>query len=153
MPFHRVLPPSRSVPLALALLVLATGCVTVRAAPARVPASARADASAPARPVVRELPLGPLPLPPPSQTPVPGAPVPRAPAAAGPERDDAPAAGPRTHRKPAAAPAPAAKPRGREPVRRPAPRPAPAPRRTYDMAPLCEAARGTVSPAIVALCH
>ncbi|MFD4051634.1 hypothetical protein ACFWSF_40325 [Streptomyces sp. NPDC058611] len=29
----------------------------------------------------------------------------------------------------------------------------PAPRRTYDMAPLCEAARGTVSPSIVALCR
>ncbi|MER5813433.1 hypothetical protein ABT143_35555, partial [Streptomyces sp. NPDC002033] len=55
MPFNRALPPSRYVSLALALLVLTTGCVTVRAAPARVPASA------PARPVVRELPLGPLP--------------------------------------------------------------------------------------------
>ncbi|MFD5144806.1 hypothetical protein ACFWNV_16235, partial [Streptomyces sp. NPDC058401] len=29
----------------------------------------------------------------------------------------------------------------------------PAPNRTYDMAPLCAAARGTVDPAIVALCH
>ncbi|MFJ1569143.1 hypothetical protein [Streptomyces erythrochromogenes] len=29
----------------------------------------------------------------------------------------------------------------------------PAPGRSYDMAPLCEAAKGTVSPAIVALCR
>ncbi|MFE4258675.1 hypothetical protein [Streptomyces sp. NPDC056883] len=29
----------------------------------------------------------------------------------------------------------------------------PAPNRTYDMAPLCAAARGRVDPAIVALCH
>ncbi|WP_405496027.1 hypothetical protein [Streptomyces sp. NBC_00096] len=45
----------------------------------------------------------------------------------------------------AAAPAaaPAAQTRG----------PRPAPNRTYDMAPLCAAARGTVDPAIVALCH
>ncbi|MEU8460955.1 hypothetical protein [Streptomyces sp. NPDC029003] len=151
MPFNRALPPSPYVSLALALLVLTTGCVTVRAEPARVPASA------PARPVVRELPLGPLPASaPPPQTPAPiPAPVPvtsAAPAAA-PERGDAP----RTHApaRRAAAPAPAAKPRTRQPARRPGPRPAPGPgpRRTFDMAPLCEAARGTVSPSIVALCH
>ncbi|MEU3727752.1 hypothetical protein AB0E73_34475, partial [Streptomyces sp. NPDC031705] len=46
--------------------------------------------------------------------------------------------------------APAAKPRTREPVR---PEPRPAPRRSYDMAPLCEAARGVVDPAIAALCR
>nr|WSX53357.1 hypothetical protein OG409_33220 [Streptomyces sp. NBC_00974] len=47
--------------------------------------------------------------------------------------------------KPAAKPAraPAAQPR----------RPRTAPNRTYDMAPLCAAARGTVDPSIVALCH
>ncbi|MFD8984842.1 hypothetical protein ACFV0Q_33850, partial [Streptomyces sp. NPDC059564] len=55
------------------------------------------------------------------------------------------------HRAPAAAaPAPAAKSRPRQPAR---PGPRPAPGRTYDMTPLCEAARGTVSPEIVALCH
>ncbi|MGW6709305.1 hypothetical protein ACWGDE_31080 [Streptomyces sp. NPDC054956] len=43
----------------------------------------------------------------------------------------------------APAPAPATKARGSRP----------APDRTYDMAPLCAAARGTVDPAIVALCH
>lgn len=48
-----------------------------------------------------------------------------------------------------AKPAPA-KPR----ARKPAPAKArPAPRRTYDMAPLCAAAKGTVSPDIVALCR
>ncbi|MFD8027021.1 hypothetical protein ACFV6G_42275, partial [Streptomyces lavendulae] len=56
------------------------------------------------------------------------------------------------HRGPAAAPAPApaAKPR----VRRAAPpAPRPGPGRTFDMAPLCAAARGRVDPSIVALCH
>ncbi|MFD3781664.1 hypothetical protein ACFWS1_37650, partial [Streptomyces sp. NPDC058612] len=50
-------------------------------------------------------------------------------------------------RPPAAAPATS---RERVPAKA---RPRPAPRRTYDMAPLCEAARGTVSPSIVALCR
>ncbi|MBT2546280.1 hypothetical protein J7E99_37870 [Streptomyces sp. ISL-44] len=50
-----------------------------------------------------------------------------------------------------ARPAAPAKPRKRPPAK-PAARPA-APQRTYDMTPLCEAAHGTVSPSIVALCH
>ncbi|MDD9376000.1 hypothetical protein M8Z33_04805 [Streptomyces sp. ZAF1911] len=56
-----------------------------------------------------------------------------------------------------AAPRPA-KPRRVAPKKPAAPaakarHPRPAPNRTYDMAPLCAAARGTVDPAIVALCH
>ncbi|MEU9256182.1 hypothetical protein AB0D66_30650 [Streptomyces sp. NPDC048270] len=50
--------------------------------------------------------------------------------------------------RPAAEPA---KPRRRTPAK-PAAGPA-VPQRTYDMTALCEAARGTVSPSIVALCR
>ncbi|MCX5380003.1 hypothetical protein [Streptomyces sp. NBC_00091] len=166
MPSRRTLPVSLS--LMLALLVLATGCVTVRApgpaeAPGRDPAPAGA-VWAPRQPVVRGLPLGRLPEDPPTPE-TPGAQDPAAeaaPAPAAPHRpartDDrpprrtAPARSARparpAHRAPAAAPA--AKPRTREPAR---PEYRPAPQRTYDMAPLCEAARGRVDPAIVALCH
>ncbi|MGW7118419.1 hypothetical protein ACWGI5_38560, partial [Streptomyces xanthophaeus] len=67
-------------------------------------------------------------------------------ASAGRERPARPAAKPRRVR----ASVPAATPRQRPPA---AAKPRPAPQRTYDMAPLCEAAKGTVSPAIVALCR
>lgn len=162
----------RPVSLVLALLVLTSGCVTVRpsgpaGAPRPVPASARPARAPEARPAPRELPLGPLPEAPaaPSEPAPPDAAEPDGgaePVAAPPERDapEPPARhraspGRPAHRAPAAAPpapaAPAAKPRPRRPAR-PGPRPAPG-RTPYDMTALCEAARGTVSPSIVALCH
>ncbi|MFD8985707.1 hypothetical protein ACFV0Q_38295, partial [Streptomyces sp. NPDC059564] len=57
---------SRPVSLALALLVLTTGCVTVQpsgsaGAPRPEPASARPARAPEVRPAPRELPLGPLP--------------------------------------------------------------------------------------------
>ncbi|MFZ3468429.1 hypothetical protein ACODT3_35075 [Streptomyces sp. 4.24] len=169
--------------LIVASLALATGCVTVRPAgpgpwPAARPGAAATGVSAgvPAdartgrdpAPDHEARPLGPLPGFPAS------APSPDAGAGAGADTAAgavAPAAGTR--------PAPAARERSRakpvppglRPERprrartvRPAPAPAPAPaakargsrpapNRTYDMAPLCAAARGTVDPAIVALCR
>ncbi|MCX5195158.1 hypothetical protein OOK31_14820 [Streptomyces sp. NBC_00249] len=167
----------RALPLLLAVLMLVptAGCVTVRPGdPPRAPRQAPAGLSG------RGLPLGVLPevAAPPA---APGTPTPDG--AASPEAAEAPAAGagaqaeaprrgddrpPRradrpdrpAHRAPARAPghahapapapARAAKPRAKKPVRPKAP---PAPGRSYDMAPLCRAARGTVSPDIVALCR
>ncbi|EFL13472.1 hypothetical protein [Streptomyces sp. C] len=105
MPSRRMLPPSLS--LLLAVVVTATGCVTVRA-PDRPPGPAPdRTVWAPRQPVVEGLPLGPAPDPVEVSAPPVGAAAPAAPAGAPPA--DAP-------RRPA-----------RE--RRPA-RPAPVPRRS-----------------------
>ncbi|MFD9303498.1 hypothetical protein ACFWCB_12750 [Streptomyces sp. NPDC060048] len=170
------------VPLNVAALILAVsaltavtaGCVTVR--PVGPGAGSGSDARPGAAeatggptgvwpgvraalpdPVSEAQPLGTLPGAP-SSTPAPGPGVGTAsaePAPAARERSRAepvaPRGGPERPRRakpgrPAAAPrvpAPAAKARGSRP----------APKRTYDMAPLCAAARGRVDPAIVALCH
>ncbi|MEV7524270.1 hypothetical protein [Streptomyces sp. NPDC091371] len=134
----------RALPLTLAALVMATGCVTVH--PAAPPDPPRlAPAAAPAEPpqqTVAALPLGTLPAAPEPES------EPAAPAPA-PARVPSPAAARPKRPKPAAKPAPV-KPRARKPAPAKAP---PAPRRTFDMAPLCAAARGTVSPDIVALCR
>nr|MDT0518895.1 hypothetical protein [Streptomyces sp. DSM 41633] len=148
----------RALPLTLAALVTATGCVTVRSAgppdaPQPVPAAVRAE---PRQPTPLALPLGPLPAvsepapaPPEPERVLPPAPVP----ASAPQqphriRPARPAKPPKRAR-----PAAPAAPRKRPPAAKPAPRPGPAPQRTYDMAPLCAAARDTVPPWIVALCH
>ncbi|MEU9143369.1 hypothetical protein [Streptomyces sp. NPDC048349] len=153
----------RTLTLTLASLTLATGCVTVR--PAAAP-----DAPRPGHPAVRPeprqpapdaWPLGHLPVTPePAPPSAPPAPVP-VPAVAGQERPARPprAAKPVRPAHPAHPARPArpvrpgepAKPRKRAPAKA-ATRPA-APQRTYDMTALCEAARGTVSPSIVALCR
>uniref|UniRef100_A0AAU2JIE3 Lipoprotein n=1 Tax=Streptomyces sp. NBC_00049 TaxID=2903617 RepID=A0AAU2JIE3_9ACTN len=148
----------RALPLTLAALALATGCVTVQPA-------ARPDVHVPRpespQPTTVALPLGSLPgaaepMAVPSAPPVPPveAPAPAV-APAGPPAPPRPRRPYRPHRvkpaKPAARPAAPAKPRKH---REPAPaKPRPAPRHPYDMAQLCEAARGTVSPSIVALCR
>ncbi|WP_327412252.1 hypothetical protein [Streptomyces sp. NBC_01233] len=150
----------RALPLTLAALVTATGCVTVRPAglpdvPRPVPAAVRAE---PRQPTPLALPLGPLPA---VSEPAPVAPEPeRAPA---PVPVPVPASAPQQpHRigpaRPAKPPKPArsakpavpAKPRKRPPA---AAKSRPAAQRTYDMAPLCEAARGRVPPSIVGLCR
>ncbi|MFD7554920.1 hypothetical protein ACFV9E_10340 [Streptomyces sp. NPDC059835] len=134
----------RALPLTLAALVMATGCVTVHPpAPSepRLPATAAARTVFP-QPTVPAMPLGTLPAasepasaaPPPAHDPVPDAARPQR---AKPEKH--------TPAKPVQA-----KPRPRKPG---AAKGRPAPRRTYDMAPLCAAARGTVSPDILALCR
>lgn len=164
------------VPLIVVALALTAGCVTVRPdAPGTGPGTRLVPTGVrtalPAQPTVEARPLGRLPetapapaspaAPDASLAPDAGVPV-SVPGAAerDGERDGAESgaarrrqAGPdrpeRPRRakpgRPAAAPgaAPAAKPR----------KPRPAPNRSYDMAPLCAAARGTVDPAIVALCH
>ncbi|GLX16884.1 hypothetical protein [Streptomyces lavendulae] len=161
MPSRRMLPPSLS--LLLAVLVTATGCVTVRA-PDRAPGPAPdRTAEAPRQPVVENLPLGPAPDPvevpaPPVGAAAPAPPSAQAPPPAAPDRpaprsDDRPprrASADRPARPARRAPAPAPKPRKRQPAR-PAPRPAP--QRSYDMRHLCEAAHGVVDPAIVAMCR
>ncbi|MEU9029753.1 hypothetical protein AB0D46_19975 [Streptomyces sp. NPDC048383] len=150
-----------------AALVLATGCVTVRPpAPSGVPGTA---ASSPAvrQPAPVGWPLGPLPEVGATPTPAPdgpagtAAPAGRAVPVAAPERraprravDRPPrrAAPERPVRPPKAvrrAPAPAPKARQRQLP----PRQGPVPQRTFDMAPLCAAARGRVDPSIVALCR
>lgn len=165
----------RALPLTLAALVLATGCVTVRPAvppgePRPLPGPARPE---PARPEPVALPLGRLPSLAESAPAAPAA-APPAPGARTVPGSAADAPGSRPAARPSARPgAAAAEPRrprrvkAGKPIRRtPAAAPArarkqapakarsrPAPRRTYDMAPLCEAARGTVSPSIVALCR
>ncbi|MFJ8164397.1 hypothetical protein ACIRBY_26215 [Streptomyces sp. NPDC096136] len=156
------MPSRRRLPLWVPVLLLAAGCVTVRPpapveAPRQEPAAVR-TAGTPRPPAAEGLPLGPAPepqdAPPPAEEAAPvRAPEPEAvpvrPAPAAPHRSDgrpprrASPARP-THR------APAAKPRARQPAH-PAPRPAP--RRSYDMSALCEAAKGRVDPAIVALCR
>ncbi|MET9608138.1 hypothetical protein ABZZ17_24245 [Streptomyces sp. NPDC006512] len=166
----------RALPLILAVLMLATGCVTVR--PTGPAGSPRLDPAAsrtvPRQPASPAWPLTPLPE---AATPTPPAPGPPAPVAAAaeraaPERAAPPRADDRPPRRAAPArparpakparpahrardTAPAAKPRTpKAPKRRPArPAPRPAPQRTFDMAPLCAAARGRVDPAIVALCR
>lgn len=171
----------RALPLTLAALVMATGCVTVHpAAPPDAPHWAPAAARAlPRQPTVPAWPLGPLPTaepasptPPDPSPPEPARPEPARPEPAPPEPDPVPApvSVPRRpattadqphqpHRPRRAKPASPAKPAKRATPakprkRRPAPaKPRPAPQRTFDMTPLCEAARGTVSPSIVALCR
>ncbi|WP_405532751.1 hypothetical protein OG592_35765 [Streptomyces avidinii] len=73
-------------------------------------------------------------------------------AAERPERPRRVEAKPPRPRRPAkrVKPSAPAKPRKRPPA---AVAPRPAPQRSFDMAALCEAAEGTVSPAIVALCR
>ncbi|WP_328924175.1 hypothetical protein OG429_05675 [Streptomyces sp. NBC_00190] len=158
----------RALPLTLAALTMATGCVTVH--PAAPPDAARltpaASLTEPRQPAVPALPLGHLPT---AEETAPQSPEAREPAPA----DPVPAAAPepqhraaeptrryRPHRPPApykpvtpvkpARPAPPARPRTFPPAKA---KSRPAPPRTYDMTPLCEAARGTVSPSIVALCR
>ncbi|WP_405787601.1 hypothetical protein OG753_06605 [Streptomyces sp. NBC_00029] len=157
----------RALALILTALVVATGCVTVRpAAPpdAPLPGPASAGATQARQPASLALPLSPLPgaaepalpespAPSPSSAPPEARPAP-VPAAA--ERQHRPprraAAKPPRHQRPAkqAKPAAPAKPRKRPPT---VAKPRPAPQRTFDMAQLCEAAKGTVSPSIVALCR
>lgn len=159
------------VPLIIVALALTAGCVTVRpdapgAAPGTrlVPTGVRTEL--PPQPTVEARPLGRLPEtapgsaapPAPEQSVAPEAGNPvygsdsgsgRRGGAEGQHRQAGPDSPDRPRRakpaRPAAGPgaAPAAKPR----------KPRPAPNRTYDMAPLCAAARGTVDPAIVALCR
>ncbi|MGR4879621.1 hypothetical protein ACIPUC_09350 [Streptomyces sp. LARHCF249] len=142
----------RALTLLLASLTMATGCVTVRPAaqPDTPPPRPAAVHPEPRQPAPAAWPLGhlpatPEPAPPPAPAPAVARrePPARPPRAAKPARPVHPA---RPHR-----PAAPAKPRKR-PAAQPAARPA-APQRTLDMAQLCEAARGTVSPSIVALCH
>ncbi|WP_141754013.1 hypothetical protein [Streptomyces subrutilus] len=143
--------------LTLAALAMATGCVTVRPAapsdalrpgPGEVHPEARQPA--PAAWPLGHLPATPEPLPPPPRPAASAAPAPAA--AARQERPARPprAAKPVRHARPAR-PVEPAKPRKRTSAK-PAAKPA-VPQRTYDMAALCEAARGTVSPSIVALCR
>ncbi|UUY46306.1 hypothetical protein NRK68_03165 [Streptomyces yangpuensis] len=170
----------RALPLTLAALVMASGCVTVhpspvpdapRAAPGAAPATAGdrglpPEPTAAARPLVR---LPPSEAAEPAAVPDARAPVPASVPAAGPV--SGPASAPRrpraAAREPQRPPRRAKHPRAWKPVEpaRPAPRKKarrqsaapvrsrPAPVRSYDMAPLCRAAEGTVSPAIVALCR
>ncbi|WP_327281930.1 MULTISPECIES: hypothetical protein [unclassified Streptomyces] len=140
-------------PLILASLALTAGCVSVRPGgppqPAR-PAPAADRTTTGAESAVEALPLGRLPASePPSAAPEEPEPEPPAPPAEhrSPRRpgDRTPAGAAHTVH-----PAPGARPRQRPPVR---PKPRPAPPRPYDMTSLCEAAKGTISPSIVALCH
>ncbi|WP_449480672.1 hypothetical protein [Streptomyces avidinii] len=166
-------------PLIVVVLAMTAGCVTVRPAEPGPPGSGAGPGPVSAGPrtagpghwtTVEAKPLGRLPqtgpgsggpVPDPAGAPAAGAPAPAPAAVPGP--GSRPAAGERRRAKPvaprqrperkrrakpartAAAPArgPAAKPR----------RPGAGPNSTYDMAPLCAAARGTVDPSIVALCH
>ncbi|WKD36349.1 hypothetical protein [Streptomyces xanthophaeus] len=164
-----------ALPLTLAALVTATGCVTVR--PAAPPDAQRQAHGAAARtqdrqPTPLALPLSPLPASPEPASPVPPpppappgppsprmvpeagpAPVPVQAAAERPRRPRRADAKPPRPRRPAerAKPAAPAKPRKRPPTV--ADKPRPEPQGSYDMASLCEAAKGTVHPSIVALCH
>lgn len=144
-----------------------TGCVTVRPAgpgtvvpgPGSGPAATEVRTGLPG-PASEARPLGALPEVPQdavpagsTPTPLPGSAV--APQPAGPA---APAARARIRVKPAAPRHRPERPRRAAPKKAAAPaakarRSQPAPNRTYDMAPLCAAARGTVDPAIVALCR
>ncbi|MER6251994.1 hypothetical protein ABT224_11570 [Streptomyces sp. NPDC001584] len=166
-----------ALPLTLAALVTATGCVTVHpAAPPDAPRQARGAAARTQdrQPTPLALPLGPLPASPEPASPVPPAPpeppapleppAPRVVPEAGPAQAPVPAAAERPRRprradarpprprRPAeqAKPAAPAKPRKRPPA---VAKPRPAPQGSYDMASLCEAAKGTVHPSIVALCQ
>lgn len=162
-------------PLIIVALAVAagcvTGCVTVGpAGPGGVPGLGNGARPAPTEvrtglpgPAAEAWPLGALPevaqdadadmAPDGISTALPGAAV--APRSAAPA---APAARARSRVKPAAPRHRTERPRRVAPKKPAAPaaktrRTRPAPNRTYDMAPLCAAARGTVDPAIVALCH
>ncbi|WP_158709966.1 hypothetical protein [Streptomyces katrae] len=150
-------------PLILAALALTAGCVTVRPSGPAEPAlpDPAVDRTAALETAVGALPLGRVPASePPPAPPAAGAGAgagagaePEPPAAQpGEDRPPQHRTGGRAPARPAhpVRPAPAPKPRKRPPVR---PKPRPEQPRPYDMAPLCEAARGTVSPSIVALCH
>ncbi|MEU6315474.1 hypothetical protein [Streptomyces sp. NPDC047014] len=132
-------------PMTLAVLVLGSGCVTVRpevAPDGPRPASAAARTGFP-EDTAPGLPLGSLPV---SSTSAP-------PQSAAPEEPE-PSRAPAPRKARPAPPAPAPPPRAKARQRPPAPpKSRPAPGRSYDMSALCEAAKGTVSPAIVALCR
>ncbi|MCX4776295.1 hypothetical protein [Streptomyces sp. NBC_01264] len=163
-------------PLIIVALAVAagclTGCVTVGpAGPGAVPGSGASPVPTQVRaglpgPADGAAPLGTLPEVPPDAAPVPvpvpvdaSTPAPRAAVAGQQEPPRAPAAArPRSRVKPAAPRHRPERPRRASPKKPAAPaakarRARPAPNRSYDMAPLCAAARGTVDPAIVALCH
>ncbi|CAM5281954.1 hypothetical protein [Streptomyces avidinii] len=151
----------RDLPLTLAAFVMATGCVTVRpAAPPDAPRPASvADRTPERQPTPLALPLGTLPEsagpaePMATEPPAESVPVPASvPAAERPERPRRVEAKPPRPRRPAkrVKPAAPAKPRKRPPA---AVAPRPAPQGSFDMAALCAAAEGTVSPEIVALCR
>ncbi|KOU43311.1 hypothetical protein ADK53_05615 [Streptomyces sp. WM6373] len=159
----------RALPLTLAAIVMASGCVTVRPAPApEAPQPAPAPAgkagrqprepTAAARPLVRLPAVGAAEAAPETTGPVP-VPASEPRRAAGGMAPHRPALPPRRARAKtprAAQPAKRAEPAPRAKARRQsaaAAKSRPAPGRSYDMAPLCEAAKGTVSPAIVALCR
>ncbi|MEU3774135.1 hypothetical protein AB0F11_13180 [Streptomyces sp. NPDC032472] len=144
MELRRVVLP---LPFVLAALALTTGCVTVRPhGPVASEGAARGEQA------VEALPLGPLPTsspsPPSSDDPEPEPEPPRPPAV---RHDDHRPPPRRAADRPAPpdrrAPKPPAQPRKRPKA------PLPAPGHGYDMASLCEAAKGTVSPSIVALCR
>ncbi|MEV6579849.1 hypothetical protein AB0M92_17005 [Streptomyces sp. NPDC051582] len=136
-------------PLMLAAVALTAGCVTVR--PDRPAEAARTAPAAEPGAVAEALPLGRLPA---SQTPSPPAPEPAAAAAeqAAEVRVPPPRSRERAPDRPArpVRPAPVPGPRKRPPAQ---PKPRPAQPRPYDMGSLCEAAKGTVHPSIVALCR
>ncbi|WP_030758473.1 MULTISPECIES: hypothetical protein [unclassified Streptomyces] len=161
----------RALPLTLATLVLATGCVTVRpVAPQYAPRTASAaDRTQARQPAPLTLPLSPLPTSAaPASPATPTSPASdvrsgppavreseRAPVRAAAERPHRPRraeAKPPRPRRPAGRTQPAApaKPRKRPPT---VAKPRPAPQRSYDMSALCEAAEGIVHPSIVALCR
>ncbi|MDJ0383095.1 hypothetical protein [Streptomyces sp. G-G2] len=107
----------------------------------------------PALPLGR-VPRGPEPVAPPSASSPPDGAAPPAPQQRRPEGEDGDGAAEwraphRSGQAHAPAPAPA---KGREPRARPRPRARTGPGSSYDMTPLCAAARGTVSPGIASLC-
>lgn len=138
-------------PLIVATAAVTAGCVTVRPAGPADPPRVTPRAAASPQPAAETWSLGPLP---PAADPSPPAPA------------DGPAAGPAAPAPSAARPGPDAPPRRPGGAVHPGPGAAPKPRtrppaagkpRTapppgYDMRSLCEAAKGTVDPAIVALC-
>ncbi|MEU6865756.1 hypothetical protein ABZ924_21265 [Streptomyces sp. NPDC046876] len=148
MELRRVVLP---LPFVLAALVLTAGCVTVRPyGPVAPEGAARGER------VVRALPLGPLPTPTSSPSPPPSGdpdpePEPEPPRPPAVRHDDRRPPPRRAADRPAPPPERRAKPPA-PPRKRPG-APLPDPGHGYDMASLCEAAKGTVSPAIVALCH
>ncbi|MCX5409127.1 hypothetical protein OHA37_35400 [Streptomyces sp. NBC_00335] len=159
-------------PLIIVALAVAAGCVTgcVTVAPATGPGTVPVTGARPAPtglrtglpgPATEAWPLGSLPQVVQDTDPVPEEPpiaLPGAAVAPRPAAPAAPAARARSRVKPAAPRHRPERPRRAAPKKPAAPaakarRSKPAPIRSYDMAPLCAAARGTVDPAIVALCH
>ncbi|MEU8841083.1 hypothetical protein AB0D97_18425 [Streptomyces roseus] len=137
-----------ALPLILAAVALTAGCVTVRSE--RPAQAARTAPAAEPGAAAGALPLGRLPA---SQTPSSPESEPAATAAA--QESQGRVAPPRNRgRAPdpprPVRPAPAPGPRKRGPAQ---PRPRPAQPLPYDMGSLCEAAKGTVHPSIVALCR